>query len=423
MAIENKGRLNEHVIGHRLTRRAALQAGAVSLVTTALAAHGLSFSADAQDASPAATAGSPSPAGDAAFPPEQQLAMEAIVATSMAQTSTPGALVGVWYPGRGTWLHDAGIGDLTTAAPVTIDDHIRIASITKTFTATVVLQLVDEGKLGLDDHLEQFVPGIPNGDRITLRQVLGMTAGIFDYVADPEFAAAYDRDPLLPFSPSQAVGIIRRHAPDFPPGAQVQYSNSNYMLLGSIIEQVTGQAAGAVITDRIITPLGLTSTSFPTTPEMPSPYTHGYEAAAVDDALRDVTRSNPDVPWTAGAIISTLADLRTWAKALADGTLLSPATQRERLTWGVIPGEVLDVRYGLGILEVNGLIGHNGGIAGYSSWMVHAPEEDATVVVVTNRGGSEGGTSDPIFLNLARLLFPERFPALAATPAPGTPAP
>ncbi len=391
----------------RFSRRGALRASAAGLAAAAAAPATVARrGAVAQDATPAAAG---------AFSPEEQLALTTIVETSLAQTNTPGALVGVRYPGRGTWTYAAGIGDLATAAPVTIDDHVRIASITKTFVATVVLQLVDEGALGLDDVLDGFVPGIANGDQITLRQVLGMTAGIFDFVGDPDFGAAYGADPLLPFTPQEAVDIVRRYPADFAPGVQVQYSNSNYVLLGLIIEQVTGQPVEAAITDRIVQPLGLADTFFATTPDLPEPYVHGYQAASPGDPLRDVTRSNPAVPWTSGAIVSTLADLGSWAKALAGGTLLMPATQEERLTWGVIPGEVLDVRYGLGVMEVNGLVGHNGGIAGYSSWMVHAPEEDATIVVVTNRASEEGGTADPIFIEIAAMLLPDRFPP--ATPA------
>lgn len=401
---------------NRFSRRAALRAGGLAAVTAApLLGARRGTGAAAQDASSVAASGE-------AFTAEEQLDLARIVDAGLAQTSTPGALVGVWYPGRGEWTHAAGIGDLTTAAPVTLDDHVRIASITKTFTATVVLRLVDEGALGLDDPLERYVPGIPNGDLITLRQVLGMTAGIFDFVGDPAIAAAYDRDPLMPFAPEQAIGIIRRYPADFEPGAQVRYSNSNYVLLGLIIERVTGQTAAAAITDRVIAPLGLANTSFPDTPEMPEPYAHGYNGAASGDPLRDATRSNPAVPWTAGAMVSTLADLRTWAEALAGGTLLSEATQRERLTWGSFPGEGLDVRYGLGVMQVNGLVGHNGGIPGYSSWMVHAPEEGATIVVVTNRAAEVGGTADPIFIGIAQRLFPERFASLSTTPA-ATPAP
>ncbi|MDQ3427955.1 MAG: beta-lactamase family protein, partial [Gemmatimonadota bacterium] len=311
------------------------------------------------------------------------------------------------------------------AAPVMLEDHVRIASITKTFTATVVLQLVEEGRLSLDDKLEAFITGIPNGAEITLRQVLNMTAGIYNYVLDPLIAVDYAADPLLPFTPQQAVDIVRAHdEADFAPGAEVRYSDSNYVLLGLIVEQVTGQPVSAEITDRILVPLGLTGTSYPDTPDMPVPFLRGYAAAEPGDPLRDVTRSNPAVAAAAGAMISTVGDLKTWAEALATGALLSPELQAERLDFQRYPpiqtpiGEQ-QFGYGLGVFTFNGFIGHNGGILGYSLWMVYEPETGSTIVVVTNRAATEGGTADGLFIGIARLLFPDHFPAATpmATPA------
>ncbi len=394
----------------RWSRRRLAGASGAALTGIALgtAGHRLGI---AQEATPA-------PADDTAFPVDDQLAFLSIVDAGLASTATPGALVGVWYPGRGTWLHAAGIGNVTTAMPFTLDDHVRIASNTKTFVATIILQLVDEGALRLDDILETFIPGVPNGSEITLRQVLGMTAGIYDFAKDPVISVDSNADPLLPFTPADALAIIRASTPDFAPGERAQYSNSNYTLLGLIVEQITGQTIDVAIQERILTPLRMTGTSFPIgVTEMPAPFAHGYFEGEPGEELRDVTLSNPDIPWASGAIISTLADLGNWATALAQGRLLSPATQAERLQFTPFETTPLEVGYGLGLLSFNGLLGHNGGILGYSSWVVHDPESGASIVVVTNRGGNEGGTSDPIFIGLASYLFPERFTALSpATP-------
>lgn len=386
---------------HRLTRRALIGAGAAWIAGPAAHATGLPTGL-AQEASPA-------PADDTPFAPDEQLAMAHIVAANLASTATPGALVGVWYPGRGRWVQAAGIGDLATAAPIGVDDHVRIASITKTFVATVVLQLVDEGLVGLDDPLETYVTGVPSGTEITLRQLLGMTAGVYDYVLEPVIAETYHADPLLEFGPGDALEIIRESTPDFAPGERVQYSNSNYILLGLIIEQVTGQAVEDAISERVTAPLGLEQTSFATTTEMPTPYAHGYETAETGEALRDVTRSNPAVAWAAGAMVSTLEDLRAWALALGTGSLLSPAMLEEQRQWGVMFETPLHASYGLGILRLNGLLGHSGGIAGYSSWVAYDPEEQAVVVVVTNRS-ADGGATGLILMGLANFLFPDRFP-------------
>jgi D-alanyl-D-alanine carboxypeptidase len=254
-----------------------------------------------------------------------------------------------------------------------------------------------------------------------------MTAGIYSYIHDPVIAVDYDRDPLLPFTPQQAVEIVRAHGEaDFPPGTRSQYSDTNYILLGLIIELVTGRSVAAEITERIIVPLGLTQTSFAATPEMPHPYAHGYAADHVGAPLRDVTRSNPDVAWAAGAMISTMDDLRVWVDALVAGSLLSPTLQAERLAIEEWRSEPFHVGYGLGILEIGGLLGHNGGIMGFGSWMMHEPETGAALVVVTNLGSTTGGVASAIiFAKIADLLFPDRGLAALVPPAPAiaTPTP
>jgi D-alanyl-D-alanine carboxypeptidase len=287
-----------------------------------------------------------------------------------------------------------------------------------------VLQLVGEGRLSLDDRLESFITGIPNGDAITLRQLLNMSAGIYNYILDPVIAVDYDRDPLLPFTPEQAVEIVRAHGEaDFAPGTRSQYSDTNDLLLGLIIDQVTGRSVAAEITERIIVPLGLTQTSFPATPEMPEPDAHGYAAAHAGAPVRDVTRSNPAVAWASGAMISTIGDLRLWAEALVAGSLLTPELQAERLAIAAWRSEPVGVGYGLGIQEYGGLLGHNGGILGYGSWMMRDPETGATLVV-TNQGSTTGGiASAMIFARIADLLFPDRGFAALAPPAIATPTP
>jgi D-alanyl-D-alanine carboxypeptidase len=351
-----------------------------------------------------------------------QLALQTIVAQGLARQRVPGVVVGVWASNRGTWTYALGIGDLQTAAPVTLDDHFRIASVTKTFVATVVLQLVDEGKLSLEDTLEPFVPGILHGQEITIRQLLGMTAGIFNYVTDPAFEVAYSSNPLMSFTPKDAVEIAKRHGPNFAPGERLLYCDTNYILLGLIMEQVTGQTAGELIATRILDPLAMTNTSFPDSPDMPEPFSRGYAASPGSDTLRDLTASNPTVAWTAGAMVSTLEDLRTWARALADGSLLSPATQQARLqtkSLGQRQGD--DFGYGLGILGVNGFYGHNGAIFGYSTWMLHSPEQDATLVVLANRGETETEFAGTIALDIAHLIFPDSFPVVPGAAAAATP--
>ena len=397
---------------HGLSRRTLLQVSAAGALVTGLGAAGLP--ATAQEATPI-----PQDVAEG-FSPEIQLALHEIVERNLAATETPGALVGIWYPGQGEWQHAAGLANLETGAPVSLDDHVRIASNTKTFVASVVLQLVDEGLVGLDDPIENYVSGIPNGDTISVRQVLGMTAGIADFIVVPEITAEYAANPLFAMSPDEILAWIRESEPDFTPGARVHYSNSNYVILGFLIEAVTGRSPKKEIETRLIAPLGLTGTSFPLTPWMPEPVMHGYFAENLGDPLIDVTRSNPSFPWTAGAMISTLGDMRTWVEALAKGSdLLSAQTLAERNTWSaLVPNS--PAGYGLGILTMRGFLGHNGGIAGYSSWMLHNLANGFTVVIVVNRAGEQGGTADPFLADILKL-FPDVVPTVDALPA-ATPA-
>jgi D-alanyl-D-alanine carboxypeptidase len=232
-----------------------------------------------------------------------------------------GAVVGISDPVRGNHLQAYGTAD-TAGTPMTTDVHYRIASVTKTFTAQAVLRLADQGRLSLDDHLEEYVPDIPHGDEITLRHLLGMRGGVYNFVADEGFMARYVADPLLPgWSPYDALEIIRAHADEAdPPDQATVYSDSEYVLLGLVIERVTGRSAQQYTTS-VIEDLGLAETSYPTTAALPEPFTHGYmntdtelapEGPAAEEP-RDVTSSNPEVRPAAPGVDAAHLDRRPGA--------------------------------------------------------------------------------------------------------------
>ena len=151
----------------------------------------------------------------------------------------------------------------------------------------------------------------------------------------------------MAFSPEDVVAIVKRHEPDFAPGEKVVYCDTNYIFLGMIIEKVTGKPVEDVIRGEILTPLGMAHTTFPTTSAMPEPFSHGYYAGEDGKGkLRDFTASNPAVAWSAGAMISTLDDLRIWSKALATGALLKPQTHAEQMKFGAIATKPIHVGYG-----------------------------------------------------------------------------
>jgi D-alanyl-D-alanine carboxypeptidase len=355
-------------------------------------------------------AGAPS-AGAEGFSREVQHQLSLVTRNNMTDARLPGAVVGVWAPGRGSYVRAFGIGNRTTGRPAHATDHVRIASITKTFAATAILQLVDRDKLSLDDHLSEYVPGVANGDSITIRQLLNMTAGVYDYTADDAFAEAFYADPTMPFTDDDFFAILGRHAPAFAPGTAAQYSDSNYYLLGLILEKVTGRPAGTVIRDQILRPLDLDDTSYPTGESLPEPFAHGYFGGLnLTDPLSDATHINPAAASTAGAMESTLRDLRTWAKALATGELLSRKLQAERLEIVPFPNPgPVSVGYGLGIFKIDNLLGHNGAVIGYSSAMFYLPSKEATIVVWGNNSTNSTTPATTIAFEIAETLFPKAF--------------
>jgi D-alanyl-D-alanine carboxypeptidase len=337
-------------------------------------------------------------------------ALDSIAWSGFLASGSPGMSVGIWTRDKTAYLRTFGVDNLDPQTPMNTDDHVRIASNTKTFVATAILQLVDRHQLSLDDHLDTFVEGVPYGDQITIRQLLNMTAGVYDYTDDPQFVQAYIANPLLPFSLQDLLTIINRNAPRYAPGGPAQYDDSNYYLLGAIVEAVTHQALGDVIQTEILDPLGLKDTSYPTTSDMPAPFAHGYYPVS-DAPPRDVTLSNPAVPAGAGAMISTLGDMKVWAKALATGTLLSPATQALRLQTNVLSqNPSVTTSYGLGIGNTNGFLGHTGGILGYSTAFFYLPSEQATIAVILNGATLNSEPAATTFLTLAAYLFPKQFP-------------
>jgi D-alanyl-D-alanine carboxypeptidase len=353
--------------------------------------------------------------GPHAFTSDELTQIDEVVAAFMESSGTPGAIVGLWIPERGSLVKTYGVSDVETGVLPTDADTFRIASNTKTFVATLLLQMVDDGLIALDTPISEFDLDFPKSETATLAQLLGMTSGIFSYTEDDGFAAEYITNPMMPgFTPQDALEIARGHDPYFAPGEGIHYSDTNTVIAGLIAEQLTGRSLPDLLAERIFVPELLHSTSFPVgDPAMPDPHMSGYTSSAGDKPMSEATESNPDVGWAAGAMISNLSDLSVWVELLATGTLLSPETQAARLQ--VVPmAEGSPVQYGLGIMELFGFYGHNGGIAGYSTIMLYDQDDGTTIVVATNLSDEHGGGADTIALGLIQLLLPDRIPGSAA---------
>ena len=349
---------------------------------------------------------------DPPFPAAKRAAIEAALTRSFGETGAPGVVVGIWIPGEGTFVTAKGVADIKTRAPMRIADHFRVGSITKTFTATALLILVDEGKLGLDDPVGKYMPWVPNGDNITLRMLADMTSGLHNYTEDDAWVKKAFSDFQRVWTPRELVDVGISHPPDFPPGKGWHYSNTNYVLLGMILEQVTGRKIQDVFVEKIFRPLKLAHTVWPVNSNMPSPYAHGITVQTLDDRQADATFRNPSWAFTAGALISTLADLRTWVVSYTTGTLVSPAMQKERLTWVTLPPMTPQRAYGIGIGIDHGWLGHTGELPGYNCTAYYLPEKKAVIVVMVNSDIPVGkaNPAPAIVKALAAVVTPDNVP-------------
>ncbi|MFE4057681.1 serine hydrolase domain-containing protein [Streptomyces sp. NPDC059096] len=331
------------------------------------------------------------------------------------EEGVPGAVAGT-RDRRGVWHGVAGVGDVTTGQKRSPDDRFRIGSITKTFVATVLLQLQAEGRIDLDDTVASHLPGVVRGNgndghAITVRRLLNHTSGLFNYTADPEFRAKVFSEKFLEhrydtWTARQLVETALAHRPDFAPGTDWKYSNTNYVLAGMIVEKVTGRPYAAEIERRILRPLGLRATSVPgTAARLPQPSSRAYGLLAVEPAPRveDVTELNPSIAGASGEMISTTADLNTFFTALFQGRLL-PARQLAEMRDTVSTEDggpnTSGPGYGLGLTRQplscdKALWGHGGGIHGSSS--IALATEDGGHAFALNFNGDWAGDTRTVY--------------------------
>ncbi|MDQ4085414.1 MAG: beta-lactamase family protein [Actinomycetota bacterium] len=302
---------------------------------------------------------------------------------------------------RGVWRRTSGVAERGTRRSVPVLGRFRAGSITKTFVATVALQLVGEGRLRLDDTVEAWLPGaVPDGHRITVRHLLGHTSGLYDYLdtlpgpREPEFLDNRWRS----WTTAELVERAVSHPPTFePPGSAFAYSNTNYLLLGRIVEQVTGRTYAEVIERRVIGPLRLRGTSVPgTSPWIPLPHPHGYVPTLRDGEMHllDYTEMNPSVMGASGEMISTTKDLNRFFAALLGGRLLPGHLLDEMKTPGIERGT-----YGLGLAWRETacgvrVYGNDGDTLAYRSWSFSTADRRRQVTLALTpdfRGDADRG--------------------------------
>ncbi|HDR7225643.1 serine hydrolase domain-containing protein [Bacillus toyonensis] len=288
----------------------------------------------------------------------------------------PGILAKTSEGGK-TWGYATGVADLSTKKPMKTDFRFRIASVTKTFTTTVVLQLAGENRLNLDDSIEKWLPGVIqgngyDGNQITIRQILNHTSGIVEYARSKEID--FFTNTKKSFTAEELVKIGLSMPPEFAPGKGWSYSNTGYVLLGILIEKVTGNSYAEEIENRIIEPLELSNTFLPGNSSVipGTKHARGYLQPDGASELKDVTYYNPSIGSSAGDMISTADDLNKFFSSLLGGKLLKEQQLKQMLT--TVPTGIAETGgYGLGIYETklpNGVSiwGHSGGIPGFSTF-------------------------------------------------------
>ena len=327
--------------------------------------------------------------------------LDAALEKSFQQSDAPGVVAAVQTP-EYTWIRALGVADRASEEPMTPEVYHRIGSVTKTFTATLLLQAAGDGLLSLDDTIDQYIKGVPNGDEITLRQMANMTSGVATYSETKKFDGDPGADPYRVWEPEELAKIGIEDSPLFDPGTEFNYSNTNYVLLGLVLEQVTGKPIGELYRQRIIQPLDLKDTSFPDASDnsLPEPHAQGYTLQGQPSGGEpvDATDWNVSWTWTAGGMISTVDDLLAYGRALGSGKgLLSPAQQDERIDSLVSdvppfdqPPLKGDFGYGLGLMKEHGWIGHGGELPGYNTSLYYNQELDAVLVVEANSDISSG---------------------------------
>jgi D-alanyl-D-alanine carboxypeptidase len=342
--------------------------------------------------------------------------LDSAVASTMEIDDVPGVVVGVWVPGEGEYIVARGKANLKTGEQRDIDDPFRIASITKTFVATAILQLVDEGKLSKSDTLSRWYPDFPNADQITVEDLLRMRSGLVDpteedmWESEEEFWEAYEKNHHADFSTTDMIELAASKSAEEgrPPGQRTEYTNINYILLGEIVEKESGEDLGTYLTQNILKPLKMNNTLYPLGDDLPGDL-HSYTWNNSTGELEDTTIINPAIPAGAGAMISDIWNLKTWAEAACTGKLLEPETHRARLrTQPLGEGWPAYAQYGEGIVKMGPFCGHPGSLLGFGSQMWYLPQRDATIVVSVNAEDlSPPPPAEILAQTIMKILFPK----------------
>lgn len=298
---------------------------------------------------------------------------------------------------KGNIIYQKGFGvkDAEKRLPVDVNTVFQIGSVTKQFTAAVIMQLQEEGKLSVEDKLSKYFPELPNAEKITIEHLLTHTSGLYNYTNDTAFKKA---DVSRPYSQKDMLALFSKYRPDFEPGAKWNYSNTGYSLLGYIIEKVTGKAYEQVVRERILQPLQMNHSGFDFTHLASADKAKGYfMLTSTKTTAAPIVDST--IAYSAGAMYSTVSDLYKWDRAIYSGKILKPQSWQKIFTpyknkygygWGI------DSLYGRQITA------HSGGIHGFAARILRFPKEELVVIMMDNSSGTNLGK---ISMALSAIVF------------------
>jgi CubicO group peptidase (beta-lactamase class C family) len=344
----------------------------------------------------------PEGTGEAESPidPALEAELQGVLDGVVADGQIPGAMLAVSLPGRETWYGSSGIADRSSGRALGPEEPYRIASITKTFTAVVVLQLAEEGRVDLDAPITTYLPdlAVPDAERMTVRMLLNHTSGLYNYLGDPTFFAGVYSNPDRIWEPEELISYTVGFPPVAAPGEAWSYSSTNYVILGLLVEEITGNAHAEEVRSRILEPLGMDRTFFPPDEALPEPLPTGYYGA------EDHSDNAVSAAWATSNMVSTNEDMQRFGRALFEGDLLERGTREQMYEF--VPGngeyDMPDLAYGLGVMrhqlpvgpgpdgtphpaEASTAYGHIGGFGGFRTALWHVPERDITITVAVNQ--------------------------------------
>lgn len=343
---------------------------------------------------------------------EKRVAIEKLLDSVIAADDIPGIVFAVQNSSGQTDIIESGYADIVGRIGMRYEKTFGIGTATKMFIATIVLQLVDENKIGLDDKITKFLPDFPNGEKITIRHLLSMASGLKDVSANFNYNSHYRNTPELEMDRNDLFGFCQNDTLQFIPGEKVNYCNTNYILLGLIVGKVTGKDIEDEISNRITIPLRMSITELPRT-ILPSHVNIAVGYKKNDAGIPQRVSVHPSILWTAGGMVSNAKEMIVFIDALNRGELISEEMLDVMKDWkflverkNSVTGEMIDKYYGCGLIQKGDLWGYMGDIQGFSTISGHYITENVTIVLWVNLSNHDNDyLLEDVFEKIMQIIF------------------